>query len=192
MDITHLPSHVKVRRFYLYMITGMLSCKIVGAKAMGWSQASMHQNCSNVQTCDKKYDSHQLMLHEDNGARWKTSLCRQSSLTSASSRLTAGHRWATTIRTQNRYSKRWNIALNGPRNGFQCVGVARIWDHHFAQWYNTQHRHSRIKRKADEGVKVGDRFFSASAPGCFEHELLRMDLIMNALVTGRTSSTWPE
>lgn len=144
-DITHLPSQVKGRRFYLYMITDVFSRKVVGAEVHERESGQHASELLQRSVWREKCDSRQLVLHADNGSPMK-SFTMQATLydlgivTSHSRpRVSNDKPYSESLFRTLKYCPQWS------RNGFHSVGDVRIWGHDFVQWYNTQHRHSGIK-----------------------------------------------
>ncbi|EAA2949884.1 IS3 family transposase [Salmonella enterica] len=154
-DITHLPSQVKGRRFYLYMITDVFSRKVVGAEVHERESGQHASELLQRSVWREKCDSRQLVLHADNGSPMK-SFTMQAKLydlgivTSHSRpRVSNDNPYSESLFRTLKYCPQW------PRNGFHSVGDARIWVHDFVQWYNTQHRHSGIRYVTPEEKHSG-------------------------------------
>lgn len=71
-DITHLPSKVKGRRFYLYMITDVFSRKVVGAEVHERESGQHASALLQRSVWREKCNSRQLVLHADNGSPMKS------------------------------------------------------------------------------------------------------------------------
>lgn len=144
-DITHLPSQVKGRRFYLYMITDVFSRKIVGAEVYERESGQYASELLQRSVWREKCNSRRLVLHADNGSPMK-SFTMQAKLydlgivaSHSRPRVSNGNPYSESLFRTLKYCPQW------PRNGFESVEVARSWVHKFVQWYNTQHRHSGIR-----------------------------------------------
>ncbi|WP_230684166.1 IS3 family transposase [Enterobacter ludwigii] len=144
-DITHLPSQVKGRRFYLYMITDVFSRKIVGAEVYERESGQYASELLQRSVWREKCNSRRLVLHADNGGPMK-SFTMQAKLydlgivaSHSRPRVSNDNPYSESLFRTLKYCPQW------PRNGFESVEVARAWVHKFVQWYNTQHRHSGIR-----------------------------------------------
>ena len=98
----------------------------------------------------------QLVLHSDNGSPMK-SMTMQSKMVDlgvASSRsrprVSNDNAYSESLFRTVKYHPRW------PSEGFESLEDARLWVQSFAIWYNTEHRHSRIKFVTPEQRHKGD------------------------------------
>jgi putative transposase len=144
-DISYLPTPVIGQHYYLYMIEDIYSRKVVG-----WE---VHHNETGEQAADllersvwsEKCRKQNLALHSDNGAPMK-SLTLQAKMydlgvTSSRSRprVSNDNPYSESLFRTVKYCPRW------PSEGFKSLDNAREWVKGFVSWYNTEHRHSRIK-----------------------------------------------
>lgn len=144
-DISYCPSTVIGRFFYLYMIIDIFSRKIVGWEVheseSGEQAAELLERTVWAEKCVKK----DVVLHSDNGSPMKC-LTMQAKMIEMG---VIGSRSRPCVSNDNPYSEslfrtvkychRW------PSEGFKSLDDARAWVNEFTQWYNTEHRHSRIK-----------------------------------------------
>ena len=144
-DISYCPSTVIGRFYYLYMIVDIYSRKVVGWEVheseSGEHAADLLERTLWAEKCVKK----NVVLHSDNGSPMKC-LTMQSKMLEMG---VIGSRSRPGVSNDNPYSeslfrtvkycRRW------PSEGFKDLNEARMWVRGFVKWYNTEHRHSRIK-----------------------------------------------
>ena len=144
-DISYCPSTVIGCFYYLYMIVDIYSRKIVGWEVheseSGDHAANLLERTLWAEKCVKK----DVVLHSDNGSPMKC-LTMQSKMLEMG---VIGSRSRPGVSNDNPYSEslfrtvkychRW------PSEGFKSLEEARMWVRDFVEWYNTEHRHSRIK-----------------------------------------------
>ncbi len=144
-DISYCPSTVIGRFFYLYMIIDIFSRKIVGWEVhdseSGDYAAKLLERTLWAEKCVKQ----NVVLHSDNGSPMKC-LTMQSKMLEMGvigSRSRPGvsndNPYSESLFRTVKYSHRW------PSEGFKSLEDARTWVKDFANWYNNEHRHSRIK-----------------------------------------------
>ena len=144
-DISYLPSNVRGMYHYLYLIEDIYSRKIVGWEVhdseTGESAAELMQRTVLAEHCFRK----PLVLHSDNGSPMK-SYTLQSKL--ADLGITPSHS-RPRVSNDNAYSESLFRTLKycpqWPSQGFASLEIARDWMNSFVNWYNNEHRHSRIK-----------------------------------------------
>jgi putative transposase len=144
-DITYLPSVVRGQFWYLYLFEDIFSRKAVGAEVYeaesGQHAADLLQHCALVEGVDKN----QLVLHSDNGAPMKSStlLAKMYELGITSSRsrprVSNDNPYSESLFRTLKYCPQW------PTAGFATLSAAREWVSLFIEWYNHEHRHSRIR-----------------------------------------------
>jgi putative transposase len=144
-DITYLPSPVRGQFYYLYLIEDIFSRKAVGwdvyAQESGERAAELMQRTVMAEQCWNK----PLVLHSDNGAPMKsaTLLAKLYELGITPSRgrprVSNDNPYSESLFRTLKYCPQW------PAHGFASLDAARAWVHDFIQWYNHQHRHSRIR-----------------------------------------------
>jgi len=144
-DITYLPSPVRGQYYYLYLIEDIYSRKAVGWEVhnaeSGDDAAALLQRSILSEKCLRK----PLVLHSDNGAPMKsvTLLSKMNDLGVTPSRgrprVSNDNAFSESLFRTLKYCPQW------PQNGFASLDVARAWVRDFMRWYNTEHRHSRIR-----------------------------------------------
>lgn len=144
-DITYLASAVRGQFYYLYMFEDVYSRKIVGYEVYdaesGEYAAQLLQRCLLREQC-----LHQpLVLHSDNGAPMKAQTMKAKLeelgvLPSYSRpRVSNDNAFAESVFRTLKYRPEW------PSSGFRCIGDARRWVDRFVRWYNTEHKHSKLR-----------------------------------------------
>ena len=144
-DISYLPSQVRGRFFYLYLIMDIFSRKIVGWEVHphegGGEAATLIQRAVIAESCFRK----PLVLHSDNGSPMKsqtmqTKLYDLGIIQSHSRpRVSNDNPYSESLFRTLKYCPQW------PSQGFESVMTAREWVSKFTHWYNEEHRHSRIR-----------------------------------------------
>ena len=140
-----MPSTVRGRYFYWYMVKDIYSRKLV-VNEVHDSESSTHasellrRGCLREQTAGKP-----LVLHSDNGSAMKG-----SSLMSAMAalgvepsysrpRVSNDNAYAEALFRTAKYCPMW------PERPFDTLQEARAWVVGFVRWYNEEHRHSALK-----------------------------------------------
>lgn len=143
-DITYLASPVKGQYYYLYMFEDIYSRKIVGYEVhdreCGDLASQLIQRCMLREQCFNK----PLVLHSDNGAPMKAQTMRaklgELGVQSSYSR--------PRVSNDNPYSealfKTLKYRPNWPSSGFKNLIEARDWVNNFVDWYNDEHKHSKL------------------------------------------------
>ena len=144
-DITYLPSPVRGKYYYLYLIEDIYSRKAVGwevyEQESGELAAVLLQRSVIREACVRQ----PLVLHSDNGAPMKsaTLLSKMYELGVTPSRgrprVSNDNPYSESLFRTLKYCPQW------PRDGFADVDAARSWVRSFVHWYNHEHRHSRIR-----------------------------------------------
>ena len=144
-DITYLPSPVRGRYYYLYLIEDIYSRKAVGwevyEQECGARAATLLQRTVLSESC--LYQP--LVLHSDNGAPMKstTLLSKMYELGVTPSRgrprVSNDNPYSESLFRTLKYCPQW------PKDGFADLDAARAWVRDFVHWYNHEHRHSRIQ-----------------------------------------------
>lgn len=143
-DITYLPSAIRGKFHYLYMIIDIFSRKIVG-----WS---IHDEETASHAADLIEQAHQiegikaeLVLHSDNGSPMKggTMLAKLQDLGVVPSFSRPS------VSNDNPFSESLFRTLKYrpgfPDDCFSSLMDARHWVGVFVRWYNGRHRHSALK-----------------------------------------------
>jgi putative transposase len=144
-DITYLPTVIRGRFFYLYLILDIYSRRI-----MGWTvqavESAEHAAALFRATCDAQpVDPHGLILRSDNGGpmRGSTLLATLQWLgivTSFSRPATSSDNpFSEALFRTLKYRPTW------PSKPFASVEQARDWVASFVAWYNSEHRHSALR-----------------------------------------------
>lgn len=144
-DITYLPSPVRGKYYYLYLIEDIYSRKAVGWEVYeeenGEHAAELMQRTVLNERCVGK----PLVLHSDNGAPMKSStlLSKLYDLGITPSRgrprVSNDNPYSESLFRTLKYCPQW------PKDGFADLDAARSWVRDFIRWYNHEHRHSRIR-----------------------------------------------
>ena len=159
-DINYCPSRIIGQHYYLYMIEDIYSRKIVGwevhDKENGDHAATIVERSVWAEKCVKK----ELVLHSDNGGPMKSMTLRvklqELGVENSYSRprVSNDNPYSESLFRTVKYHPRW------PSEGFANLDDARLWVKAFVQWYNRDHRHSRIKfvtpqqRHTGEDIKL--------------------------------------
>jgi transposase InsO family protein len=158
-DITWLPTTVKGRFYYWYMMKDIYSRKLV-VNEVHENESSEHaslllsRGCLREQTAGRP-----LVLHSDNGTAMKgaTMLATMHELGVVPSfsrpRVSNDNAYAEALFRTAKYCPLW------PERPFDTLDEARIWVLGFVNWYNEQHRHSGLKyvtpNQRHQGVATG-------------------------------------
>jgi putative transposase len=144
-DITYLPSQVKGRFFYLYMVMDIFSRKIVGWQAHDNESSALASDLM-VDICQREnIDKDQVVLHSDNGSPMKgatmLATLQQLGVMPSFSR--------PSVSNDNPYSeslfRTFKYRPSYPENKFKTLADARLWIEEFVNWYNYSHCHSGIQ-----------------------------------------------
>lgn len=144
-DITWLPSRVKGRFFYWYMVKDIYSRKLVmnevhEAESADYAGTLLERACLRERILPGR-----LVLHSDNGSAMKgvTMLAALRDLGVLPSfsrpRVSNDNAYAEALFRTAKYCSRW------PKFPFESLDDARQWVMRFAEWYNDEHRHSALK-----------------------------------------------
>ena len=144
-DITYLPSSVRGKYYYLYLIEDIYSRKTVGWEVHenedGAKAAVLLQRSVISEQCLRE----PLVLHSDNGTPMKsaTLLSKMYELGITPSRgrprVSNDNPYSEALFRTLKYCPQW------PTKGFETLDAARCWVRDFIRWYNHEHRHSRIR-----------------------------------------------
>jgi putative transposase len=146
-DITWLPTTVRGRFLYLYLIMDVWSRRIVGWTIAERESSEIAAELITQVCRDEHVDPDGLVLHSDNGhpMRGNTMLTTLRWLGIVPS-FSRPH-----VSDDNPYSealfrtmKHANVPAY-PRRPFASIAEARAWVGRFAAWYNGTHRHSAIR-----------------------------------------------
>lgn len=144
-DITYLPSPVRGKYYYLYLIEDIYSRKAVSwevyEQECGTRAAGLLQRAILRESCLHR----PLVLHSDNGAPMKSatllSKMYELGVTPSRSRprVSNDNPYSESLFRTLKYCPQW------PADGFGSLESARVWVSQFVDWYNNEHRHSRIR-----------------------------------------------
>lgn len=144
-DISYLPSWVRGRFFYLYLIVDIFSRKIVGWEVHdregGEEAAVLIERTVLAERCFRR----PLVLHSDNGSPMKsqTMLMKLYDLgilpSHSRPRVSNDNPYSESLFRTLKYCPQW------PSQGFESLETARKWMAEFVCWYNDEHRHSQIR-----------------------------------------------
>jgi len=144
-DITYLPTTIRGRYLYLYLVMDVWSRRIVGWQVHECESAD-HAAALIVRTCEKEgIDPQGLVLHSDNGKpmRGNTMLATLQWLGIVPS-FSRPH-----VSDDNPYSEALFRTLKQtpfyPSNPFLDLPTAQRWVADFVGWYNGSHRHSAVR-----------------------------------------------
>ena len=159
-DITYCPTRIIGQHHYLYLIEDIYSRKIVGwevyDKESGDNAATIVERSVWAEKCVKK----KLVLHSDNGGPMKSITLRAKlqelgvENSYSRPRVSNDNPYSESLFRTVKYHPRW------PSEGFASLNDTRVWVKAFVQWYNHEHRHSRIKfvtpqqRHSGEDIKL--------------------------------------
>ena len=144
-DITWLPSTVKGRYFYWYMIKDVYSRKLVGNEVHESESAEQAAQLLQQASLREQRAGQPLVLHSDNGSAMKgsTMLAAMQSLGVMPSfsrpRVSNDNAYAEALFRTAKYCPLW------PERPFDSLEQAREWVNRFVAWYNHEHRHSALK-----------------------------------------------
>jgi putative transposase len=144
-DITWLPSTVRGRFFYWYMVKDVYSRKLVANEVHEVECAEhacelLRKGCLREHTAGRP-----LVLHSDNGHVMRGSLLRESMValgvepSFSRPRVSNDNAYAEALFRTAKYCPLW------PDQPFDTVTDARLWVQKFIEWYNEDHRHSALK-----------------------------------------------
>lgn len=143
-DITYLPSRIKGQFYYLYMHEDLFSRKVVGYEVHDKECGELAAQLLQRNLLREQCFGDAPVLHSDNGAPMKalTMKAKMEELGVVSSynrpRVSNDNPFAESLFRTLKYCPQW------PSNGFNSLDEARNWVQHFVEWYNNEHKHSRL------------------------------------------------
>jgi len=155
-DITYLPTGVRGRFFYLYLVLDIYSRKIVGWQVHDEERSALAADLMRDICLRERIDRNQVTLHSDNGSPMKgaTMLATLEELGVVPSFSRPS------VSNDNPYSEAMFRTLkycpNYPDKPFLTLAMARAWVDEFTSWYNTEHLHSGIKFVTPEQRHKGE------------------------------------
>lgn len=144
-DITWLPSAVKGRWYYWYMMKDVYSRKIVASEVHECESAELAARLLTQGSLREGLRGRPLVLHSDNGSAMKgsTMLACMQNLGVVPSfsrpRVSNDNAHAETLFRTAKYSALW------PERPFGDLAAARQWVQRFVIGYNGEHRHSGLQ-----------------------------------------------
>ena len=144
-DITYLPTPIKGKYLYLYLVEDIYSRKIVGQQVYDCESSAYAADLIEDIAQREKINKNQLTLHSDNGSPMKgaTLKAKMADLIIASSYSRPR------VSNDNPYSESLFRTLkyhySYPEKPFEDLLSARQWVTGFVDWYNNEHQHSAIK-----------------------------------------------
>jgi len=144
-DITWMPSTVRGRYFYWYMMKDIYSRKLVMNEV--WEQESAeHASVLLTKGCLREgIAGRPLVLHSDNGSAMKGATMRATMIdlgvqpSFSRPRVSNDNAFAESLFRTAKYCALW------PERPFDTLEAAREWVQCFVQWYNEEHCHSGLK-----------------------------------------------
>ena len=143
-DITYMPSKVRGQHYYLYVIEDVYSRKIVGYEVYDRECGELASQLLQRTMMREQCFNQSLVLHSDNGAPMKslTFKAKMEELGIISSysrpRVSDDNPYVESLFRTLKYVPNW------PSKGFDSLETCREWVEAFVNWYNTEHKHSRI------------------------------------------------
>jgi len=144
-DITWMPTTIRGRYFYWYMMKDVYSRMLVANEV--WEVESGEQASALLtKAClIEGTEDRPLVLHSDNGSVMKGALMRatmtelgvQSSFSRP--RVSNDNAYAEALFRTAKYCPMW------PERPFDTLDEARVWVQEFVAWYNNEHCHSGLK-----------------------------------------------
>lgn len=144
-DITYLPTTIRGRYLYLYLVIDVWSRRIVGWRVHDQESADLAAEMIRHVCEHEGVDPDGLVLHSDNGKPMRGST------------MVATLQWLGIVPSfsrphvsdDNPYSEALFRTLKHgptyPSRPFHDLNAARQWVTRFVDWYNSEHRHSAIR-----------------------------------------------
>ena len=144
-DITWMPTTIRGRYFYWYMMKDVYSRKLV-ANEVWEAESGEHASALLTKAClIEGTAGHPLVLHSDNGSVMKGALMHAAMTTLkvdssfSRPRVSNDNAYAEALFRTAKYCPMW------PERPFDTVEEARVWVETFVAWYNDEHCHSGLK-----------------------------------------------
>jgi len=154
-DITYLPSTVRGRFFYLYMVMDLYSRKAVACQVYEHESGELASDLITDACIREKISKKQIILHSDNGSPMKsaTMLAKLQDLGVMPSFSRPS------VSNDNPFSESLFRTLKYrpeyPEKPFETIFDAREWANRFIRWYNKEHLHSGIRFVTPEARHTG-------------------------------------
>jgi transposase InsO family protein len=143
-DITYLPSTIRGRFFYLYMVMDLYSRKAVACQVYEYESGELAADLITDACLREKISKDQITLHSDNGSPMKaaTMLAKLHDLGVVPSfsrpRISNDNPYSESLFRTLKYRPEY------PNKPFENICEARVWTNRFIHWYNAEHLHSSI------------------------------------------------
>jgi len=143
-DITYLPSGVRGKHYYLYLIEDVYSRKVVGYEVYDRECGELAAQLLQRTLIREQCFNQPLVLHSDNGAPMKSLTLKakmeELGITPSYSRprVSDDNPYVESLFRTLKYVPSW------PSKGFENLESSRSWVGKFVLWYNTEHKHSRL------------------------------------------------
>lgn len=154
-DITYLPSTVRGRFFYLYMVMDLYSRKAVACQVYEHESGELASDLITDACIREKISKKQIILHSDNGSPMKsaTMLAKLQDLGVMPSFSRPS------VSNDNPFSESLFRTLKYrpeyPEKPFETIFDAREWANRFIHWYNKEHLHSGLRFVTPEARHTG-------------------------------------
>lgn len=143
-DITWMPSTVKGRYFYWYMVKDVHSRYLVANEVHEHESAEHASELLRRACLRQRTVGNALILHSDNGSAMKGATMLQTLYelgidpSFSRPRVSNDNAYAEALFRTAKYCPLW------PERPFDTLEEAGAWVHRFVDWYNTEHRHSAL------------------------------------------------
>jgi len=143
-DISYLPSIIRGKFFYLYMVMDLYSRKAVACQVYEYESGDLASDLITDACIREKVSKEQITLHSDNGSPMKsaTMLAKLQELGVIPSFSRPS------VSNDNPYSeslfRTFKYRPEYPEKPFNDLSTARKWANQFVHWYNNRHMHSGI------------------------------------------------
>ena len=156
-DITYLPTQVRGRYFYLYMMIDIFSRKVVGWNTHEMESSEYAARLAKQACEDEKIKPNQIVLHSDNGVPMKG-----ASMRATLEKLGVIPSYSRpSVSDDNPYSEALFKTLKYHhsfpiKTQFESMVDATEWCEKFIKWYNNEHLHSALKYVTPRQRHVGE------------------------------------
>jgi len=143
-DITWMPSTVKGRYFYWYMVKDIHSRLLVANEVHEYESGDHASDLLRKACLRERTVGRPLVLHSDNGAAMKGAVMLATlyelgvSPSFSRPRVSNDNAYAEALFRTAKYCPLW------PERPFDTLQEARVWVNRFVAWYNHEHRHSAL------------------------------------------------
>lgn len=144
-DITYLPSDIRGKFYFLYMVSDLYSRKIVSWEVHEQESAENAASLISRAYLREQIGNMPLVLHSDNGGPM-----RGAAMVSTLQKLGVIPSFSRpSVSNDNAYAealfKTLKYRPNYPKGPFKDLASARSWLKDFSHWYNFEHRHGGIR-----------------------------------------------